>query len=185
MLAFACRSNLTQHWKVHSGEKNYKCEQCSAAFLLPLGLKTHMKSAHSDARPYVCDQCEAAFKLLSHLKRHKLLHTGEKPYKCDQCPATFIQKGNMKIHMKVHNKGNQRSHPVKSVMVSSSFPQQASSIVARNHKPQAPTVNGLASQTSATDNSCVQSGPIGDVKMGYFPHLWTMVPAQHSSCQWN
>ena len=177
-LAFACRSNLTQHWKVHSGEKNYKCEQCSAAFLLPLGLKTHMKSAHSDARPYVCDQCEAAFKLLSHLKRHKVLHTGEKPFKCDQCPATFIQRGNMKIHMKVHNRGDQRVCSASGrLAVASSSPLQAPSFVAKRHVPQAPTFNNSspASQAPAVaDNSSMRH--TGELMMGYFPQLWTMVP---------
>ena len=55
---------------------------------------------HTGAKPFICTECGARFKPSSHLKQHKIRHTGEKKHACKECTVLwFLWSKNMKIPM--------------------------------------------------------------------------------------
>ena len=61
LLLFDCATfiqttNLKTHSvSVHEGNKLFKCEICSTAFVLKRDLKVHSASVHGEKKPFKCD----------------------------------------------------------------------------------------------------------------------------------
>ena len=67
------KSNLTKHYKIHTGEKPFQC-------------------------PFA--NCDYRAGRKNHLDRHVMLHTGERPFSCHLCQYKTIQKCSLDMHIK-------------------------------------------------------------------------------------
>jgi len=109
-------SNLNQHMKiVHSGVKNYSCQNCQKKFYdnrerirhLIKYLRTgECKKDKPDVQnKFVCDLCAYSSNKKSNLIMHKeSVHLNIK-YACPECSKELSSRANLNSHMKnVHNK---------------------------------------------------------------------------------
>ena len=77
------------------------CCQCGKAFATKSKLDCHER-IHNDEKPFSCSNCDMKFSQLAHLKTHERIHTGEKPFSCFKCEKKFSQAANFKRHEKTH-----------------------------------------------------------------------------------
>ena len=78
---FSSSHHLLNHLRVHSGERPYKCKDCTSCFTQASSLKFHINSVHAGEKKHKCSVCSWTFARMSHLKRHELRHSKEKPYR--------------------------------------------------------------------------------------------------------
>ena len=55
---------------------------------------------HSGQKPYGCDKCSARFTQYVHLKLHKRLHNNERPFVCGSCNKSYISASGLRTHWK-------------------------------------------------------------------------------------
>jgi uncharacterized Zn-finger protein len=60
------------------------------------------KRKNTGEKIYKCDECSRMFARKEHLMRHYRTHTGEKPFKCEICEKCFSQTGNLATHRRSH-----------------------------------------------------------------------------------
>lgn len=79
-----------------------KCNQCDKCFVGKHSLMQHM-AKHSTDRQFKCEQCIAAFKHCCSLQKHiQSAHFGDKPFACEICRKSFSTKAAMRRHTKIH-----------------------------------------------------------------------------------
>ena len=72
--SFGSSTTLTQHKRIHTGEKHFKCATCDKAFIKRSYLVRHERS-HTGEKPYACTICGRRFSIIGNLTRHKRTHT--------------------------------------------------------------------------------------------------------------
>ncbi|XP_019763479.1 gastrula zinc finger protein XlCGF57.1 isoform X2 [Dendroctonus ponderosae] len=100
---FRQSGSLHFHQRIHTGYKPFKCEKCSEYFKSRSLLKVHMRK-HTNERPFVCDTCGMAFRQSNDLKSHLRTHTGEKPVLCTLCGKRMGTTGQLTIHLRTHTR---------------------------------------------------------------------------------
>lgn len=85
----------------HTGERPFKCVQCSRGFASSGVLKAHIRT-HSGLKAYKCLVCDTTFTTSGSLRRHMTTHSDLRPYMCPYCQKTFKSSPNCRKHMKTH-----------------------------------------------------------------------------------
>lgn len=122
------RSRLTNtHARIHSDERNFKCDRCDKAFKNAKQLKNHRRthletsgtvksSAAGGATTtaghvHQCRHCDRLFYNQRHLRNHeRSLHEGGAEFRCDVCQAVCSSLGAKRTHMRNHETTSRKQH---------------------------------------------------------------------------
>ena len=103
-LTFKKEQDLIAHRLIHSGPKQFQCDQCPKSYLYEYMLKNHIVKVHVLKKPayFACETCGKQFRQQVHLKMHMRSHSDERPISCQVCSKTFKYEVSLKNHMKTH-----------------------------------------------------------------------------------
>ncbi|XP_059803743.1 zinc finger protein Pegasus-like [Hypanus sabinus] len=80
-----------------------KCRYCNYASKGTARLTEHMRM-HTGEKPHRCHLCPFASAYERHLEAHMRSHTGEKPYKCELCSFCCSDRSNLSHHRRRRHK---------------------------------------------------------------------------------
>ncbi|SPP84415.1 zinc finger protein 37 homolog [Drosophila guanche] len=106
--AFTTNGALVTHQKRHFKVIQHHCNYCGQGFVESSNLKRHITSKHTKEKPHTCTVCQRKFSRVYLLELHSRTHTGERPYKCKHCQRSFGQLGVLRSHERIHS--NERLH---------------------------------------------------------------------------
>ena len=87
----------------HKIGKRFVCRYCDYSTNFKSHLTEHTR-LHTGERPFRCGFCEKTFVKNSNKKTHERIHTGERPFSCRICDKTFKDSSNKNTHEKTHTK---------------------------------------------------------------------------------
>ncbi|CAL4075464.1 unnamed protein product [Meganyctiphanes norvegica] len=93
-------SSIKQHYKTHTGEKPYHCDECNARFTRKGDVDRHRKLVHKNLKPFKCQKCEKEFSDRKNLKIHLQNHDKAIYYSCDTCNFKFGKREYYENHIR-------------------------------------------------------------------------------------
>ncbi|XP_037982265.1 zinc finger protein 345-like [Motacilla alba alba] len=121
---FRCGTALVKHRRGHEQPPNdadnatpateeaakpYPCEACGKSFGWVSHLERHRR-VHTGEKPFRCGECGRGFAVSSHLERHRRVHTGERPFRCGDCGKSFAVSSTLLAHLRTHGAQPSRPH---------------------------------------------------------------------------
>ena len=109
--AFSRKVYIDRHIKsVHGGVKSLKCDICDKSFSYSGYLRNHIESVHNQTKFFKCNICDKSFSLKGNLKKHtESYHEEKKSFQCNKCDKAFSQKGYLKVHIEAIHEGKETS----------------------------------------------------------------------------
>lgn len=94
---FKC--NLNFHKRIHEG-KIFRCDFENCTYSTPkMNYFTNHKRIHSGEKMFKCPVCQKGFVEKSQMTRHKLTHSDEMPFACSKCDFKTKRKDKLKSHL--------------------------------------------------------------------------------------
>ncbi|XP_048219243.1 oocyte zinc finger protein XlCOF6.1-like [Perognathus longimembris pacificus] len=83
-----------------SDQKPFPCGQCSKSLIQRDLLTQHLR-LHSGERHVQCSVCSKSFQARADMKMYQLLHRAEMPFAC-KCGKGFAQRFKLVVHIRTH-----------------------------------------------------------------------------------
>ena len=91
------QTELKNHMRGHTREKDFRCDKCSFATHTPPLLTHHMKALHGD-QLFQCLKCNVKKSSITNLKNHTEKVHDSVRYQCDICAQNFTKTSNLYQH---------------------------------------------------------------------------------------
>ncbi len=87
----------------------YVCGVCGKVFSRNTHLRIH-RMIHTGEKPHVCKVCGKGFNQRGNLNAHMRIHTGERPFSCAYCQKDFVRSNHLKAHIRLYHSAQWTSH---------------------------------------------------------------------------
>ncbi|MGH0154734.1 UNVERIFIED_CONTAM: hypothetical protein FKN15_028434 [Acipenser sinensis] len=97
--------NCGYHIPMLSGEKPFKCDQCSYVASNQHEVTRHARQVHNGPKPLTCPHCDYKTADRSNYKKHVELHVNPRQFLCPVCDYAASKKCNLQYHIKSRHHG--------------------------------------------------------------------------------
>ncbi|XP_049882435.1 zinc finger protein 91-like [Pectinophora gossypiella] len=97
--SFNTRTELSCHARGHA-TRAHACHVCGHAFRT-LSMLTEHARVHTGERPFPCDVCGVAFRRSTAMRNHRLIHSGVRAWACAVCGRRFRIRSDLRTHLRL------------------------------------------------------------------------------------